>query len=229
MSRTSIVQHSSISFSMEKVGASPSQSALSAVDATLADYPLRFLQLAEIECKYHFHQAIVANEYKHMEDLNLQKDDAEKRDDLPEVQRLEIQIEQSRNSFLEHNHRINMLFSHGPPKRCLIGRNDSLKSIFGYIGKLFFSNAREVLYELLTSVYFREVAIFVLTLMALCGQFNDQDTREICIEKVDKDLAAAWASKLTESRLQVMYKEATCMNFDDLWAYQFRGIWDVLE
>jgi hypothetical protein len=213
---------------MGKTGASPSPHALSAVEQILAANPQKQLTMEEIVSLYHSYQSIVAFQDKELERLHLHKVNATKAGDFMEVRRLEKLIDGSYTVFLTYNHYIDILFSHGPPSSKLKKRRRSVESAFNLIRCLYFSKAREILHELLTSVYFREVAIFILALMALRGQFDDQDARGTCREKVDSDLAAAWVSKLTDPRLLNMYTEATCMNHDDLWHYKFRGIWSVL-
>jgi hypothetical protein len=213
---------------MGKTGASPSPRALLVVEQILTDYPQKLLSLGEIRKKYRCFQAIVTREHSIMDKLETQKVEAAKNGNFSEVTRLKRQIEMSYTNFLNYNHYIDMLFSHGPPDPNLTGRTGSLESAFRYIGTLSFSEAQKILHQLLTSVYFREVAIFNLALMALRGQFDDKDARGTCIEKVDSDLAAAWASKLTDHRLLKMYDEAKVMHFYDLWRRKF-NIWDVLK
>lgn len=214
--------------SMGKTGASPSQRALSAVDATLAAHPLKRLSMAEILRLYRFYQAIASLESNREITLNHRKKEATEAGDIVEARTLETLIKRAMGNLSKNNHLIDMLFSHGPPNSNLTGRRGSLDSVFNRIGCLQYSKAREVLHELLTSVYFREVAIFILALMAERGQFVDQDARGTCREKVDSDLAVAWASKLTDPRLLNMYREAIRMDFDKLWRHKFGDIWTVV-
>ena len=217
--------------SMGKTGASqrksPSQSALLAVDAILLANPLKRLSMEEILRLHRFYQAIASFESNQEIMLNRHKKEATKAGDIEEARRVDNLMEKAIDNLSKYNHIINMLFSHGLHGSNLTGRRGSLESTFTCIGNLFFSGAREILHELLTSVYFREVAIFILALMALRGQFDDRDARGTCREKVDSDLAAAWVSKLTDPRLLNMYKEAMCMHFDDLWHHKF-DIWTVV-
>lgn len=220
--------------SMGKTGASPSQrkspsqSALLAVDAILAAHPLKRLPIKEILRLYHFYQAIASLESNREIMLNRQKNKATKAGDIVEARRVKFLMDKAIDSLSKYNHSINMLFSHGPPNSNLTGRRGSLDLVFNRIGWLQYSKAREILHELLTSVYFREVAIFILALMAERGQFIDQDARGTCREKVNSDLATAWASKLTDPRLLNMYREAIRMDFDKLWHHKFGDIWIVV-
>ena len=221
--------------SMGKTGASPSQrkspsqSALLAVDAILAANPQRELPMTEILRLYRFYQAIAFFESNQEIMLNQQKKEATIARDIVEARRVENLMERTIDNLSKHVHFIDMLFSHGPSNSNLTGRRNSLDSVFSLNEDLYYSKAREILHELLTSVYFREVAIFILALMALRGQFDDKDARGTCREKVDSDLAAAWVSKLTDPRLLNMYTEATCMNHDKLWHYKIGAILTVVE
>jgi hypothetical protein len=213
---------------MGKTGASqrkpPSQSALSAVDAILVANPLKRLSMEEILRLYRFYQAIASLESNREIMLNRKKKEATDTGDNVEAIRVENLMKNAIDNLLKYNHLIDMLFSHGLPGSNLTGRRNSLDTVFNLNDILYFSKAREILHELLTSVYFREVAIFILALMALRGQFDDKDACGTCREKVDSDLAAAWVSKLTDPRLLKIYTEATCMNHDELWRYKIGAI-----
>jgi hypothetical protein len=209
---------------MGKTGASPSPRALLVVEQILAAHPLISISMKEILKKYRFYQAIASLESNREIMLNRQKNKATNAGDIVEAIKVENLMKKTINNLSKYEHFIDMLFSHGPPDHNLTGRTGSLESAFRYIGNLSFSEARKILHQLLTSVYFREVAIFNLALMALRGQFADQDARGTCIEKVDSDLATAWASKLTDQRLLIMYAKAKSMDFYDLWCHKF-DIW----
>ena len=123
------------------------------------------------------------------------------------------------------NTEIDDLFTHGAPGQNLQGRYDPLIKHFRCIFDTTYREARRLLNKLLTSVYFREVAMLLIALMALRGQVNDGDRESACFQNVNRELANAWALHLTDPVLIRLYNEACKMSFYTLWRHKFSEIW----